>query len=135
MKRARQAPARLEKYEQADGVQLLRSIGATVYVLGTVRRATDYHGTMQTPGLPDVQAFLPRRLAHQPRLLMWEVKRTGGRIRAEQAEFRRLCLGATVDHVVGDLSTLMAWLVEHGYLRAEQLPASRQPAAMKGTTQ
>ena len=124
---------RLEKLEQADGVKLLCMLGAAVYVSGTVRRAGDHQGTMQTPGIPDVQAFLPRcwlpagtAVRHPPQLLCWEVKRQGGKMSAAQTAYRAHCLAAGVPHVVGDLTALMAWLVEHGYLRADQLPASRQ---------
>lgn len=45
-----------EKVVQAHIVQLIRSLGGRAYVLGTRRRSTDFHGTMQTPvgdGWPD----------------------------------------------------------------------------------
>ncbi len=113
---------RLEKYEQADGVKLLRLLGAEVYVSGTVRRAGDYHGSMQTPGIPDVQAFLPSTRRHPPRLLCWEVKRARGKMSTAQVAYRAHCLAAGVPHVVGDIDALMAWLVEQGYLRADQRP-------------
>jgi hypothetical protein len=48
-----------ERAEQSHIVQLLRTVGGQVYVLGTTRRRGDYAGTMQTPGLPDLLAFLP----------------------------------------------------------------------------
>lgn len=126
-------PVRLEKHEQADGVRLLRSLGATVYVLGTVRPRGDRPSTMQTPGLADVEAFLPRpRLGagqfNPARLVKWEVKRSaGGKVRPEQIEYRQHCIDAGVDHVIGDLNALMAWLVGKGYLAADQLPHDRQP--------
>ena len=115
---------RLERHEQADGVKLLRLLGAAVYVLGTVRPRGDHPGTCMTPGLCDVMAFLPAGLMAR-RLLCWEVKSATGRLRPEQAAFRGQCEAAGVDHVVGDLTALMAWLVAHGYLRADQVSADR----------
>lgn len=136
---SRQAPrpkARLEKHEQADGVALLRQLGARVYVIGTRRPRGDTPGTMQTPGIPDVFAYLPRpRYAATTRWrtrspLWWEVKRSaGGKVRAEQADFRLLSRDAGIDHVTGDLNALMSYLVTEGYLTANQLPHDRQPKA------
>jgi len=123
----------LEKYEQADGVKLLGSLGARVYVLGTVRRRGDYQGTMQTPGIPDVHAFLPppkygRDLpwGQTRRLLHWEVKSDTGRPSPAQDEYRVLCQLAGVWHVTGNLNALLAALVQQGYLRADQLTIQRQ---------
>lgn len=129
--RRRQQP---EKTQQEQGLALLRSLGATVYRLGVRRRAGDWQGTMQTEGLPDVMAFLPVRGVPGARtFLAWEVKAPGGRLRPEQLEFQALCFNAGVAHVAGDLTQLMHWLVGAGFLRADQLPASRQPAAKGGT--
>ena len=119
---------RLEKHEQAQGVQMLLSIGAAVYVSGTVRRRDDaYHGTMQTPGIPDVEAFLRVPGAAPARVLLkWEVKRAkGGRVSPAQAEYRQRCVEAGVAHVVGPFQALVDWLVAHGYVREQQLPAYR----------
>lgn len=125
---------RLEKHEQADGVQLLRTLGAAVYVLGTVRAKGDHPGTRQTPGLPDVMAFLPASRLELgptlPRFLCWEVKREGGRLRPEQAEFRAHCQASGVSHVVGGLGALMLWLVLQGYLRRESLSHERYSAVV-----
>ncbi len=115
---------RLEKHEQADGVQLLRTLGAAVYVLGTVRPRGDHPGTCMTPGLCDVMAFLPMGVGER-QFLCWEVKSATGRLRPEQAAFREHCVSAGVDYVVGDLNALMKWLVSAGYLSADQLPADR----------
>jgi hypothetical protein len=126
-------PVRREKAEQAAGVQLLRSAcGAHVYVLGHPRPAGDRPSTMQTPGLPDVIAFLP-----VPRtwtvdvpivLVMWEAKSSRGRLRPEQTTFLELCQAAEVRHVVGDLDALIAWLIEYGFLQRGQVPHYRLPA-------
>ena len=121
---------RLERYEQADGVKLLRILGAAVYVLGTVRPRGDHPGTCMTSGLPDVQCFLPMR-GDVRRFLCWEVKSAAGRLRQEQAEFRAYCIDAGVHHVVGDLTALMAWLVGAGYLTSDQLSHGRQDAAWR----
>ena len=48
----------LEKEIQADIVKLLKTVGAAVYTIGTKRKKTDHQGTMQTPGIPDLVAFV-----------------------------------------------------------------------------
>ncbi len=127
--RCRQQP---EKAQQEQGIALLRSLGATVYRLGVSRRAGDWQGTMQTPGLPDVMAFLPHRGSPVRTFVCWEVKAPGGRLRPEQLEFQARCFDAGVAHVAGDLTALMAWLVGAKFLRADQLPAHRQVPAASG---
>jgi len=116
-----------EAAQQEQGVALLRSMGATVYRLGVRRRKGDYAGTMQSEGLPDVLAFLPHRGSGVRTFLCWECKAPGGRVRPEQRVFAGLCFEAGVAHVMGDLTALLRWLVEAKFLRADQLPASRQP--------
>lgn len=132
---SRPSRAQPEKAAQQHIVQLLRSIGCQVYVLGTHRRRGDYHGTMQTPGLPDVLAFLPPRRevsgasALARRLLVVEAKAPAGRLRPEQKTFRSCCIDAAVDHVVGGLDAVIAWLIREGYVRMDQVPHYRLPAA------
>jgi hypothetical protein len=111
-------PKRLERHEQADGVALLRLLGAKVYISGTVRRSGDYQGTMQTPGIPDVEAFLPYPEGKMTtlRLLKWEVKRDGGRLSVAQQEYRRWIDKTDVDYVVGSFQALKDWLIACGYL-------------------
>lgn len=123
-----------EKAVQAHIVQLLRTLGGQVYTMGTTRRNGDFAGTMQTPGIPDVMAFLPERDSPYPaaptsrRLLLFiEVKARGGRLRPEQIAFRERCVAAGVAHVVGDLDDVIAWLVEHGQMKADSVPHYRQP--------
>jgi len=120
-----------EKVEQAHVVQLLRAIGGRAYVLGTRRRAGDYQGTMQSPGVPDVIGFVPvgSTVAGTRRTLLVfvECKAAGGRLSPDQVLFRELCLAAGVEHVVGDLDAVIAWLVEHGAAKASQFPHYRQP--------
>lgn len=116
-----------ERVEQTHGVRLLASLGAKNYVSGTVRARGDRPSTMQTPGIPDVESFLPS-LGGRPRVLLkWECKAVGGRLRPEQAAYRELCLEAGIAHVVGPLDALIAWLAREGYIRADSVPHYRQP--------
>jgi len=121
-------PQLRERVEQHGIVMLLRTLGAKVYVSGTTRRKGDYAGTMMSPGIPDVEAFLPARMSTGApsgggtrELLKVEVKAAGGRLRPEQAEYRDLCAAADVHHIVGGLDTVIAWLIEHHYLRGDQV--------------
>ena len=128
-----------ERVEQAHIVQLLRSLGAAVYVLGTVRRRGDYPGTMQTPGLPDLYVVLPpaRLPATRPTLRghspLWvEVKAQGGRLRPAQVAFQAQCIVAGVPHVVGGLDAVIAYLIAGGWLAAASVPHYRRPAPPAG---
>lgn len=113
-----------EKAEQRAIVQLLESLGAKVYVIGTRRPKGDYPGTRQTPGIPDLHVFL-----YQPRtdtaVQLWiEVKAKGGKLRPAQVEFKAWCVAAKVEHIVGTCDDVQNWLVDHGWLRESQ----RRPA-------
>jgi hypothetical protein len=120
-----------EKIEQAHIEQLLRTVGAAVYTIGTRRRKGDHQGTRQTPGLPDVLAFLPRHGESSARVLLFvEAKAAGGRLRPEQRVFREQCLDADVAHVVGGYDAVVAWLVARGRLRADSVPHYRQPVTL-----
>ncbi|MGE3276753.1 MAG: hypothetical protein AB7O67_16700 [Vicinamibacterales bacterium] len=143
----RRRPVQHEKGEQANGVRLLLSMGAKVYTLGTRRSrgrecpncgefVAEHQGTRQTPGIADVFAFLKDQpTMGQPdrrRALWWEVKRRdGGRLSAEQQEFRDLCAAASTDHVAGDVDALVAYLVDRGFLRADRVPHYRLPAGAR----
>lgn len=126
-----------EKIEQAHTVQLLRSLGANVYVLGTRRRKGEHQGTMQTPGLSDLIAFVPLTAAAattfnytrgQARALLFiECKAKGGRLSAEQEAFRIMCLAAGAEHVVGNLDAVIAWCIAHEYLKADNVAHYRRP--------
>jgi hypothetical protein len=122
-------PARVpEKAEQAHIVQLLRWVGGQVYVMGTRRRRGDHPGTMQTPGIPDLMAFLPPRAGSTRRVFLFiECKARGGRMSPEQREFRELAIGAELAHLVGGLDTVIAWLAEQGYTCSDRFPHYRQP--------
>lgn len=127
---------RLEKGEQLAIRELMLTLGAKEYVLGTVRRKGDYAGTMQTPGLPDLQFFLPEKrpafqVARTRRFIVVEAKRSkGGRFSSEQIEYRGLCAAAGVDYIGGCLDDVIAWLLAEGYLKADQVPHYRLPAAV-----
>lgn len=116
------APRVSERSEQAAIVKFLRLLGASVYVLGTTRRKGDYAGTMQSPGLPDVIAFMPlRKHVGKRRLVMIECKRKGGRLRPEQKVFAEECFDAEVEHLVGGLDAVMQMCVEDGYIEANRV--------------
>lgn len=124
---ARTGPPRVpEKAVQLHIVRFLRSLRATVYVLGTHRRGGDFQGTMQTPGVPDLIAFVPLVDGSLFQVYI-ECKAAGGRLRPEQQVFRDLCEKAGVDHIVGDLDTVIAWAIRNGLARAQQFPHYRQP--------
>lgn len=117
-----------EKAEQAHGVQLLRTLGATVYVLGTRRGRGDYQGTCQTPGICDVFAFLPARGPLVRRVLLaWECKAVGGRLSPAQLVFQRCCVLSGIAHLTGPFDALIAWLTSYGYVQGESVPHYRQP--------
>jgi len=151
----RRAPVQHETVEQTHGIRLLQALGGRVFVSGTKRSRGQYcpschafvpntdHGTHQTPGIPDVEAFLPRRNG-QPGtpwvLLKWEAKRPAvrdlvtraivtpaGRLTAEQKEYKTLCDLAEVYHVGGDIDALIAWLIEHEFVRSDSVPHYRLP--------
>lgn len=121
-----------EKVEQQHIVQLLRSIGAAVYVLGhpSPNDGRTHRGTGQTPGVPDLMAFMPE---YGP-LLFIEVKAKGGRLRPEQAAFRDYVVahvGECAAHIVGGLDDVIEWLILHGWLKPENVPHYRRPEAAK----
>lgn len=115
----------LEKVEQQHIVQFIRSLGGSVYILGTKRRATDYQGTNQTPGVPDLIAFLGHRHMYI------EVKRHGGKMSPPQVAFRQQCLKAGVSHIVGTYNDVVVTFLEWGVLTWASVPSYRQPARQK----
>lgn len=126
----------LEKVEQAHIVQFARSLGGMVYVLGNHRRAGDYQGTMQTPGLPDLWIWLPpgaRRTetggtVHLPPMaLWWEVKAARRQRRREQIVFGEQCQMAGTPYGYGTFDAFIGFMAEHGRIHANQVPHYRQP--------
>ena len=111
-------PAVSEKQEQAAIVKLLRSVGGWVYVLGTRRRKGDHPGTMQTPGLPDLFAFVPNRHPGTERIALWvEVKTPTGRPSEAQSDFEHGCKVSGTHHVMGGCDDVAQWLKWNGLLR------------------
>jgi len=115
-----------ERAEQAHIVRLLRTLGSDVWTLGTTRRRSDYQGTNQAPGLPDLLAFLPASDGGRV-LLVVEVKASGGRLRPDQVRFRDCCRAAGIAHVTGGVDAVIAWLLDHGYLKPEHVAHYRLP--------
>lgn len=104
-------PSRLEAEEQNEAVGLLRLCGAKIYSLSQKRR------TGQTPGIPDVFAFVP--LPSGEIVPLWlEVKRDDRKAKAspEQVVFRLLCKLAEVHHIVGTVRHLEEWCVRHNLI-------------------
>lgn len=127
-----------EKAEQGAIVRLLSMLGR-VWVLGTRRRrgsrcpacgafVPEDQATRQSPGLPDVIAFLEGAgSGAAPTLLFDEVKAADGRPSPDQKDFAQCCRAANVPHVMGNLDATIAWLIEHEYLRRDQVPYYRLP--------
>jgi hypothetical protein len=111
-------PRTSEKVEQANIVRLLRTLGASVYTLGTRRPRGDHPGTRQTPGLPDLYALLPApRVRHGLPCAVWiEVQRHGGRLSPGQQQFRESCLMCGIAHIVGSCDAVIAWSTAGGWL-------------------
>jgi hypothetical protein len=115
-------PRVTEKAEQAAIVQLLRSIGAYVYVIGhpSPDDGRTQRGTGQTAGIPDLYAVLGHRAPYgsgQPCAVWIEVKAKGGKLRAEQDLFRRRVLSVGHYHIVGGLDAVLCWLAGGGWIR------------------
>lgn len=126
-----------ERVVQQQIRQALLSVGAKVYTIGRPpRRDAVFKGTGQTPGIPDLCAFLPKAPLDVPSPLdmyvtcahqLWvEVKAKGGGLRPEQREFQALCQQSGVTHLVGGLDVVLAYLQAHGYLR--EVAHYRRPA-------
>jgi len=123
-------PRTLEKTEQGAGCQLLLTIGAAVYVLGTRRPKGEDQSTRQTPGISDVITFLPRTKG----VLFWEAKAAGGRMSPEQAAFRTivtLCAraGLGIHHVLGGCNALTDTLSTLGLLKETRVAHDRLEAS------
>ncbi len=130
--------AQLEKDIQAQIVQLLEGplIGAKVYKLGTVRKRSDYQGTMQTPGIADLEVFLPAKLHPSGRLrplrmLKIEVKSQKGRMSPVQQVYRQYCLKSDTAHIVGGVDEVIRWLILHRYMNSDQVSAERKSVGQR----
>jgi hypothetical protein len=116
----------LEKTEQAAIVQLLRTIGASVYVIGTRRRKGDYQGTGNTAGVPDVYAVLPWIPTYKGRLGLsdtwtvpvWiEVKAPKGRPSKAQEQFQVESTNCRIPHLIGGIDVVTHWLRQGGWIK------------------
>lgn len=117
-----------EKLEQAAIVSLIQQLGGTVYVLGTRRRRGDHQGTMMTPGLPDLFAFLPNPALKvgAPAVGIWiEVKADGGRLSAQQVLFQQRCQWAHVPYLTGGLDAVIGFLHQGGWVKDDQRDGMR----------
>lgn len=132
-------PRVLEKVEQAHIIQLALTVGCEVTVFGTVRRGSTcpkcgewvqgHMGTQQTPGIPDLEIWLPERastIAGQRELVKWETKAVGGRLSADQQEYRDLCAIAGVTWGSGPYAAFEQFLVARGLVKAENIPHYRR---------
>ena len=144
------APRISEKQVQKDVVQLLRAIGGQVWELGHKRSKgrncphckqfvpNQDFSTRQTPGLPDVEAFVPVRdnTVTMPnwrlRRLTVECKAEGGRLSRAQSDYERCCLQANLWHVVGGLDDVIAFLLEKGVIHQGQVSHYRVPQVVSG---
>ena len=116
--RRRMGVIQLEKNIQADIVQLLESVGAAVYRIGTTRKKGDHQGTMQTPGIPDLLAFVTVPFPVLSSVQLWiEVKRQGGTISEAQTTFLLHALEAGCEHVVGGVDEVVDWLKARGVVK------------------
>ena len=104
-----------ERAEQRAILDLLKLVHAEVWVLGTVRKRGDWPGTRQTPGLPDIIAVMPDTPKWFPTLVMIEVKAVHGQLSIPQERFRAACERAEVEHIVGGVDAVLAWLRARGH--------------------
>ena len=107
----------LEKEIQADIVTLLETVGAAVYKIGTKRKKTDHQGTMQTPGIPDLVAFVKTPGWCITEQIWIEVKRPGGKMSKPQIAFSLHAVKAGCEHVVGGVDEVLAWLKARGVVK------------------
>ena len=119
----------LEKEIQADIVKLLKTVGAAVYKIGTKRKKCDHQGTMQTPGIADLCAFVPvpawaggaagvSYKRKSPWVQLWvEVKRPGEKMSEAQFQFRLNVREAGCEHVTGGVPEVLDWLKARGVVK------------------
>jgi hypothetical protein len=133
-------PRIAEKVEQAHIVQLARAVGCFVAVIGTVRRGSKcptcgswvqgHMGTQQTPGIPDLEIWLPARasvIAGQRELVKWETKASDGRLEPEQIAYRDLCAVSGVTWGFGTFADFEQFLVARGLVKPDNIPHYRRP--------
>lgn len=107
-----------EKAEQRAILDLFGLVKAEVWVLGHPSPADgrSHRGTGQTPGLPDLVAFVPTVTYPSSMQQVWvECKAPAGRLSAAQRGFQLACRRANVSHVVGGVDAMLAWLRARGH--------------------
>jgi len=106
-----------ERAEQRAILDLLKLVHAEVWVLGTVRKRGDWPGTRQTPGLPDILAFVrcPLMIYPPAQFIAIEVKASSGRLSPDQRRFEAACRRADVTYLVGGVDAVLAWLRARGH--------------------
>jgi hypothetical protein len=119
-----------EKVVQAQIVAALRSIGALVYVLGhpSPNDGRKFRGTGQTPGVPDLLVFVRAPKLNKVVQLWVEVKAEGGRLSEAQLGFQAQCTIANIEHIVGGLKEVYAWLLRVGAINAGAIAHYREQA-------
>ncbi len=126
-----------EKIEQAQIVKLWKWLSGDVYIIGTKRPrgkpcpkcgtfVPEFQGTCQTPGIPDLYGFLPAptlpiRKYSRPVSLWLEAKAADGRLSPDQRIFRDHCVATGTLHVTGGLDDFIAFLIDGGWIRADQV--------------
>jgi len=105
-----------------------RSKGRKCPNCGEFVQNTDF-STRQTPGAPDIHAFLRHPTLGTWRGLWQECKAEGGTLSPEQRDFREYARLANELHVVGGLDDLIACLLEEGYIHRGQVAHYRLPKA------
>ena len=83
----------LEKSVQRDVILFFEGLGCRVYRLSQAR------ATRQTPGLPDLWIFCPRKQTG----FWFEVKDDCGRPSAEQVTFGESCMACGIGHAMGGM--------------------------------
>lgn len=112
----------LEKVEQAHICAFVRAtLQGKVWVLGTVRRRTDYQGTNQTPGLADLWMVLPAVRDLPSVGVWWETKSKAGQRSAAQVQFGEACQSAGVAYGFGPFDAFMAWAISQGRVLPSRL--------------
>ena len=97
-----------EREIRAEGVKLLRALGCRVEVFSENR------ATRNTPGVPDVYAFLPNGRG----TVWWESKRPGGITGPDQRGFEAWCYMCGQPYVRGGVPELRHFLAGLGILDA-----------------
>src|SRR4030095_15852963 len=113
--------ARLEKAEHAGTVKLLKLPRVPLGLDGPNcgMFVAEHPGTCQTPGLPDLLAFLPGEPIRP--VCFIEQKRAGGQLSDDQRTFRVLAETSSALYIAGTMTDVLAWLTDRGYFKNRSL--------------